>query len=87
MDYERECSSLYRCIVKEDWDAALLNVTMNPLEARTWVIRRDPPGSGKVVWRFLPLHSACARNPPAQFIAALLEAYPEAAPSKDAFGM
>jgi len=39
------------------------------------------------MWRFLPIHSACARKPPAELIAALLKAYPDGAKCVDDQGM
>ena len=39
------------------------------------------------MWRFLPIHSACARQPPAELIAALLKSYPDGAKCVDDQGM
>ena len=48
---------------------------------------RSSAQCGNIMWRFLPLHSACARNPPSSFIRDLLRAYPEAAGIRDDQGM
>lgn len=47
--------------------------------------RTTNPGDSdpEIMWRFLPLHSACARQPPASVITALLKAYPDAAKCVD----
>ena len=47
----------------------------------------DNEASNEIMWRFLPLHSACARQPPSHVISALLEAYPDAAKCVDDQGM
>lgn len=93
-------SPLYDAIGTSDWDAASHACQCNPIEAETWVVRRDgepknkegyedddPAATDNILWRFLPLHSACARRPPPSFLRDLLEAYPEAASLKDASGM
>ena len=43
--------------------------------------------SDNVLWRFLPLHSALARSPPAHFIKSLLKAYPQGLRERDASSM
>ena len=71
--------ALYDAIGKSDWDEATLACKRNPIEAQTWVRTEES--------RFLPLHSACARRPPASFVFDLIEAYPEAVQAKDDSGM
>ena len=71
--------ALYDAIGKSDWDEATLACRRDPIEAQTWVRREES--------RFLPLHSACARQPPASFVFDLIEAYPEAVQAKDDSGM
>jgi hypothetical protein len=93
VDFDRNVTSLYDAIVKSDWDQASRACRRSPIEAETWVVRRDhergegPDGDGDILWRFLPLHSACARRPPLSFVIDLLNAYPDAARAKDESGM
>lgn len=75
---------LYESIQSSDWTSASRAIRLYPDEASTWVVRRD---DGEVLWRFLPLHSALARNPPSSFIETLIDAYPAALAEKDVSGM
>ena len=85
VDYDHDITRLYEAITNEDWDAAIAAVASAPLEARTWVVRHHPDGT--TMWRFLPLHSACARQPPAALVSALLDAYRPAAAACDDQGL
>jgi len=90
VDYDKNITQLYDAILRQQWEVALTTAEQRPREARTWVVRHVPSSSGvakEVMWRFLPLHSACARQPPAQVIAALLRAYPQGARCMDDQGM
>jgi hypothetical protein len=93
VDFDKNVTSLYDAIGKSDWDKASHACRCNPIEAKTWVVRRDyesregADGEGNILWRFLPLHSACARRPPSSFVIDLLNAYPYAARAKDESGM
>jgi hypothetical protein len=93
VDFDRNVTSLYEAIGTSDWDKASNVCRRNPIEAKTWVVRRDPDrresadGEKNILWRFLPLHSACARRPPSSFVIDLLDAYPDAAGAKDEAGM
>ena len=89
VDFDVNVTDLYDAIYKSDWGAASAAVRSNPIEAETWVVRReaDDEGSNNILWRFLPLHSACARRPPSSFVRDLLIAYPPAASFKDMSGM
>jgi len=62
-------------------------VKKHPDEAKTWVVRKNEENPEKNIWRFLPIHSACARQPPANLITALIAAYPEGARCVDDQGM
>lgn len=86
VDYDKNITRLYEAITSCDWDVAIDAVNERPREARTWVVRHYED-SDDIMWRFLPLHSACARQPPASLISALLKAYPEGARSIDDQGM
>ena len=85
VDYDHDITRLYEAITNEDWDAAIAAVASAPTEARTWVVRHHPDGT--IMWRFLPLHSACARQPPAALVSALLDAYRPAAATCDDQGL
>ena len=97
VDFDTSRTDLYDAVYNEDWERALSAVSSDAAEAKTWVVRRraikgeygkkDSSGVGDVMWRFLPLHSACARQPRAEVISALLAAYPEGASLKDDEGM
>jgi hypothetical protein len=86
VDYDKNITKLYEAITNCDWDVAVDAVHAMPREARTWVVRHYED-SDEIMWRFLPIHSACARQPPASVISALLKAYPEGAKCVDDQGM
>ena len=85
VDYDHNITALYESITASDWDTAIDATARNPKEAQTWVVRRYD--NSEIMWRFLPLHSACARQPPTSVISALLQAYPEGATLVDDQGM
>mmetsp|Transcript_18156 Transcript_18156/g.37914 ORF Transcript_18156/g.37914 Transcript_18156/m.37914 type:complete len:554 (+) Transcript_18156:531-2192(+) len=99
VDFDVNVTNLYASIGRSDWESASRACVLHPIEAETWVIRkeRDDDGEvlrsadgtarGNIMWRFLPLHSACARDPPSSFIRDLLRAYPDAAGIRDDQGM
>lgn len=87
VDYDTNMTSLYKAITESDWDAAIEAVKANPDEARTWVVRKQSQNPQKNLWRFLPIHSACARQPPNSLIQALISAYPLGARCVDDQGM
>jgi hypothetical protein len=97
VDYDKNLTELYRAITDQDWIRATAVVTKHPVQAATWVVRHyndndnddddDEDENQEVMWRFLPIHSACARQPPASFIAALISAYPDGARCIDDQGM
>mmetsp|Transcript_3424 Transcript_3424/g.5670 ORF Transcript_3424/g.5670 Transcript_3424/m.5670 type:complete len:469 (-) Transcript_3424:133-1539(-) len=86
VDYDKNITRLYEAITNCDWDIAIDAVNEMPRESRTWVVRHYED-TDDIMWRFLPIHSACARQPPAPVISALLKAYPEGARSIDDQGM
>lgn len=85
VDYATNPTRLYESIHSSDWTSASRALRLYPAEASTWVIRRDDDGS--ILWRFLPLHSALARNPPSRFVEELISAYPRALKERDVNGM
>mmetsp|Transcript_62921 Transcript_62921/g.153194 ORF Transcript_62921/g.153194 Transcript_62921/m.153194 type:complete len:435 (+) Transcript_62921:210-1514(+) len=91
VDYDKNITSLYQAITESNWEKAISACKKNPDEAKTWVVRHYENEGHKadteIMWRFLPIHSACARQPPAALITALLEAYPEGSKCVDDQGM
>lgn len=95
VDYDKNLTELYRAITDQDWDTAVRVCKQDPDQAATWVVRHYEPedeedgdeGELEIMWRFLPLHSACARQPPASVVTALLRAYPDGAKCQDDQGM
>jgi len=87
VDFHKNITDLYRAITASDWDEAIRAVKRNPEEAKTWVVRKCDENPDKNLWRFLPIHSACARRPPSDLIRALVAAYPEGARCMDDQGM
>jgi len=93
VDYDVNITDLYQAICNCDWDLAVESVRKSPEEARTWVVRHyadeseEEEEEKEIMWRFLPIHSACARDPPAYVISALLKAYPDGAHCVDDQGM
>lgn len=92
VDYDKNITGLYQAITQSNWEKAIAACKRNPNEAKTWVVRHyedgdDSTGEKEIMWRFLPIHSACARQPPAPLITALLQAYPDGAKCIDDQGM
>ena len=94
VDYDINVTPLYEAIGKSDWKGATNLAELRPDEASTWVVRykRDPNGNrvtgpNDILWRFLPVHSACALNPPATFLRTLLQSYPNGARTLDDQGL
>lgn len=90
VDYEKNITTLYKAITDCDWDGAIDAATKHPEEARTWVVRHyddSESATSEVMWRFLPIHSASARQPPREVVSALLKAYPDGAKCVDDQGM
>jgi hypothetical protein len=94
VDYDKNLTALYKSITDQDWSRSINFCQKYPEQAATWVVRHyeDDEDSTKednkeIMWRFLPLHSACARQPPASVISALIRAYPDAAKCVDDQGM
>mmetsp|Transcript_9358 Transcript_9358/g.13997 ORF Transcript_9358/g.13997 Transcript_9358/m.13997 type:complete len:577 (+) Transcript_9358:153-1883(+) len=88
VDYNLNPTEIYVSICNSDWEGALVALEKNPLECKTWVVKRDPySDNDDAAIRFLPLHSACAREPPLDVIIGLLTIYPEGASVVDDNGM
>ena len=86
VDYDKNLTELYQAITDQKWDRAAQVAKKHPVQAATWVVRHYEDDD-EIMWRFLPIHSACARQPPAYVIQALLKAYPDGAKCVDDQGM
>ena len=86
MDYDSGATVLYRCIEGKDWDGALSRLELAPVEAKTWVSRREM-GTDKVRWRLLPVHAVCIFRAPLALIEALIEVYEDGPKMRDDQGM
>ncbi|GKY94450.1 hypothetical protein MPSEU_000410900 [Mayamaea pseudoterrestris] len=86
VDYDKNLTELYQAITDQKWDRAAQIAKKYPVQAATWVVRHYEDDD-EIMWRFLPIHSACARQPPAYVIQALLKAYPDGAKCVDDQGM
>ena len=84
-DFDKDPTALYLDLQKKDWEGAVSRSAADPVEARTWVVRKE--FDGKLRWRLLPLHAAIIFKAPEQVIEALLGAYPGGAECKDDQGM
>ena len=99
VDYDKNLTELYQAITDQDWSRAGSICKKDPIQAAIWVVRHynednnenqsamSPEQEPEIMWRFLPLHSACARQPPYDTLVALLNAYPDAAKCVDDQGM
>ncbi len=87
VDMNYNPTQLYLLISDSKWYEALRSMKDNPIQARIWVVKTEHFDSEESTCRFLPIHSACARQAPLSVVAALLEAYPEGASREDENGM
>ena len=101
VDYDKNLTELYQAITDQDWTLAVSICKKDPIQAAIWVVRHysednnenqsssvmTPEQEPEIMWRFLPLHSACARQPLHDTLVALLNAYSDAAKCVDDQGM
>lgn len=87
VDLNYNPTQLYLLISDSKWYEALRSIKDNPIQARIWVVKTEHYDSEEGTCRFLPIHSACARQAPLSVVSALLEAYPEGASRVDENGM
>lgn len=86
--YGSGATVLFKAIEDTDWDTALKECNENPGDARIWVKSSGTENTvfNWSVWKRLPLHEACRRQPPAILVATLLSIHPEAAMATTHFG-
>jgi hypothetical protein len=71
VDYDHR-TTLFRLLLKKDWDNVIQRCNEYPNEAQTWIVTKGFNGS----LRFLPIHKACVLQPPLSVIQSLLQVYP-----------
>jgi ankyrin repeat protein len=86
VDYDEGATVLYRCIEGRDWDGAMARLESHPVEAKTWVSRKEN-NSDKTRWRLLPIHATCIFRSPLALIEALIDIYRDGPQMKDDQGM
>jgi len=74
--------SLFKLLKALEWKGAVSRMAQCEDESNQWVKNYDEKNS-KMLWRRLPIHEACIRQPTAEVIAALLDVYPFGAKAKD----
>lgn len=91
VDFDKNLTELYKAITDQSWDDAIAICKRDPIQAATWVVRHydeeEEAEEQEIMWRFLPIHSACARHPPTSVVDALIKAYPDGPRCIDDQGM
>ena len=82
-------SRLYTQMAKKDWESALATIEEHPEEGREWQygieLDRIESMDSAIMWKRLPIHSACVLHAPIGVIEALLWAHPKGIRVKDPF--
>ena len=86
VNYDDGPTELYKHIEAKDWEKAVARLESHPVEARTWVSRKETT-SNKIRWRLLPIHATCIFRAPLCLIEALIDRYQEGLQMKDDQGM
>eukprot|EP00581_Thalassiosira_minuscula_P010447 CAMPEP_0183710032 /NCGR_PEP_ID=MMETSP0737-20130205/5913_1 /TAXON_ID=385413 /ORGANISM="Thalassiosira miniscula, Strain CCMP1093" /LENGTH=705 /DNA_ID=CAMNT_0025938255 /DNA_START=99 /DNA_END=2216 /DNA_ORIENTATION=+ len=86
--YEEGATELFMLVEDAKWEEVCDRVEEEPNEARTWVVSSGTENTSFFwsVWRRLPLHEACRRQPPPVVIYSLLSVYPESSMAESNFG-
>ena len=87
VDYDEGATDLYKKIEGKDWDGAMARLETHPLEAKTWISRREHSDPRKIRWRLLPIHATCIFRSPLALMEALIKANPDGPQMKDDQGM
>lgn len=87
VDYDLGPTQLYTFIENKHWESAVERATSHPVEAHTWISRREPDDINRIRWRLLPLHATCVFRAPLNLIEALIAVYPPAPGLVDDQGM
>lgn len=83
VDYDNGATNLYQQIENKDWDKVITRAQFAPIEAKTWVCRREHNNSNKIRWRLLPIHATCIFRSPLSVIEALITAFPDGPKMRD----
>lgn len=76
--------SLFKLLKDLKWKSAASRTVQFQDETRRWVIKYDDKKrSNQMLWKRLPIHEACIRQPSTEIIAALLDSYSAGASAKD----
>lgn len=86
-DYDLGPTQLYTFIENKHWESAIERARTTPLEAKTWISRREPENPNVIRWRLLPLHATCVFRAPLSLIEALIQANPDGPGMMDDQGM
>ena len=86
-DYDLGPTQLYTFIENKHWESAIERTRTTPLEAKTWISRREPENPNVIRWRLLPLHATCVFRAPLSLIEALIQANPDGPGMMDDQGM
>mmetsp|Transcript_7720 Transcript_7720/g.11098 ORF Transcript_7720/g.11098 Transcript_7720/m.11098 type:complete len:439 (-) Transcript_7720:71-1387(-) len=87
--YNKGATELFLHIEECDWEQAYKSFEKDSEAVKIWVKKTKSEGThtfGWGIWRRLPIHEACRRQPPAWLISSLLSAHPESATLKNDFG-
>eukprot|EP00585_Thalassiosira_rotula_P005915 CAMPEP_0196133324 /NCGR_PEP_ID=MMETSP0910-20130528/2592_1 /TAXON_ID=49265 /ORGANISM="Thalassiosira rotula, Strain GSO102" /LENGTH=590 /DNA_ID=CAMNT_0041393037 /DNA_START=146 /DNA_END=1918 /DNA_ORIENTATION=+ len=86
--YEEGATEMFMLVEDAKWEEVCDRVEEEPAESRVWVVSSGTENTvfSWSVWRRLPLHEACRRQPPPVVIYALLSAYPESSMAESNFG-
>uniref|UniRef100_A0A7S4I4L1 Uncharacterized protein n=1 Tax=Odontella aurita TaxID=265563 RepID=A0A7S4I4L1_9STRA len=86
--YASGATKLFLTIEECRWDDAMTICRERPEQARIWVKSSgsDQTSFDWSVWKRLPIHEACRRQPPPILISSLLDAYPSSCAAKTHFG-
>lgn len=77
--------SLFVLLKDLKWKMAASRIAQFQDESCRWVVDHDDKNK-KMIFRRLPIHEACIRNPTVEVVAALLDSYPTGASAKDNHG-
>ena len=82
-------SRLYSQMAIKDWEGALVTIEEHPEEGCQWQygieLDRIESLDSAIMWKRLPIHSACVLHAPIGLIEALIWAYPKGIRAKDPF--
>jgi len=86
MDYSNLApDSLFKQIEDLKWDSAIYYMQNKAYEVSQWVYKADI-ATDDILWRRLPIHEACIRQPSFDIIQCLLAIYPNGVNSPDSCG-